>query len=268
MTAAAYFTSPPSKISSLPVPKSDTTPVLAVAVQIPNFPVFLYAPPRVRLGRGMHCDVILLDDKISRHHSDLWLHEQQLWLTKENSPKGIFPQDQQTAPRLMPEDGIQLGQFHLCAWLEDIPAPLQRELEEARTTKDTALIEQCFIRGGDWLRAAASNPATPSALLARFATAPDRATLQAITANPNTPRGEIFRLGSLFSEEFWSNPQVLFLLMEDPEFRACSTYELCSLLGSPRAPLEHLRHFLQHPSEIVRDFAERSLKARGAFRSG
>jgi len=35
------------------------------------------------------------------------------------------------------------------------------------------------------------------------------------------------------------------------------------LLGSPYVSEAHLRHFQGHPTEAVREFAERALRARG-----
>jgi hypothetical protein len=220
-----------------------------------------HLPPVVRIGRSPQVEVVLEESVIARHHCDLQVREGALWLTDQNSSGGIFLQGRRVqSTELPPDEELRLGQTVLRAWLEDIPVPTEAELERARTSADA---EELALRGGDWLRAVASGVRAPSSLLERLARVPDAITQRAVAANPNTPRSVLLRLAPRYPESFWGNPQVDMLLLEDPLLAWFSRYALCSLLGSPYVSEGHLRHFLGHPTEEVREFAERALRARG-----
>jgi hypothetical protein len=238
--------------------------MLQIVVRASDGYKMTYPPPLVRIGRSPQVEVVLEESLIARHHCDLQVLDGVLWLADRNSSGGIFLRGQRvSAVALPPDEELRLGHVALRAWLEDVPAPTAAELERARTSLDAEELARLALRGGDWLRAVASGTGTPSSLLGRLAGVPDAITQRAVAANPNAPLEVLQRLALRYPESFWSNPQVDMLLLEDPLLGAFSRYVLCSLLGSPYASEAHLRHFLGHPEESVREFAGRALQARG-----
>lgn len=240
--------------------------MLAILVRIQfrgNF-LLAYPPPRVRIGRTPQGDVVIEEDRIARHHADLQLRDGVLWLVDANSSGGIYLKGERiSAAPLAPDAELSLGSARLRAWLEDIPEPGAAELALARSSPDPEALEGLALRSSDLARAVAANPFASSALLARLAAMPDSGAQRAAASNPNLPREVLRRLASRYPEQVWSNPQVDFLILEDPQLATFSNYALCSLLSSPHASTTHLRHFLAHPDEIVRDVARRALDARG-----
>ena len=235
-----------------------------IVFQCPRLPPFTYAPPRVRVGRGAQTEVTFDDPRVSRLHCVLEVEAGELWISDHGSAGGIFVAGQRRARGpLLPGEEVSLGSASFRAWLEEREEPDASALEEARGTRDEGRLRALAERGGGWLRAAASNPCAPADLLALWSQAPDPATLRALTANPGAPAGVLLRLGRRFPGEFWSNPLVDFLLLEDPELRELSSYALCSLLASGNPSPAHLRHFLTHPSEAVREFARNALRGQG-----
>jgi hypothetical protein len=239
--------------------------MLAILVSIQfrgNF-LLTYAPPGARIGRTPQADVVIDEDRIARHHADLQLRDGVLWLVDANSTGGIYLKGERiSAAPLAPDAELSLGSARLRAWLEDIPEP-GAELALARNSQDPEALEALALRSSDLARAVAANPFASSALLARLAAMPDSGAQRAAASNPSLPREALRRLAPRYPEQVWSNPQVDFLILEDPQLATFSSYALCSLLSSPHASTIHLRHFLAHPEEVVRDFARRALEARG-----
>jgi hypothetical protein len=237
---------------------------ILVSIQLRGNFLLAYPPPRARIGRTPLGDVVIDEDLIARHHADLELRDGVLWLVDANSSGGIYLEGERiSAAPLAPDAELPLGSARLRAWLEDIPEPSATELALARGSPDREVLEALALRGGDLARAVAANPFAPSALLAHLAAMPDSSAQRAAAGNPSLPQEALRRLAPRYPEQFWSNPQVDFLILEDPQLTTFSSYALCSLLSSPHASATHLRHFLAHPAEVVRDFARRALDARG-----
>lgn len=70
----------------------------------------------------------------------------------------------------------------------------------------------------DLARVIADNPASPPELLRTMARRRDKALLENVTANPNTPTEVLFKLGKRFPEQFLKNPILSLLLLENPNF--------------------------------------------------
>lgn len=100
-----------------------------------------------------------------------------LWIFDTNSSGAICLRNRRIERAEMPmEEAVPLGPFMLRAWLEDGPKPMEAELDQARGSSDLRQLEALTLRGGDWLRAVASNPRASSSLLDRLARVPDRIT--------------------------------------------------------------------------------------------
>lgn len=87
-------------------------------------------------------------------------------------------------------------------------------------------------------RLVAINPNANGGLLARLFKTGDRETLRSVAANPNTPAKLLFTLAHRFPQEFFANPVVDLLPLENPDFiRGVPYFELLRLLQCPQIPL-------------------------------
>jgi predicted component of type VI protein secretion system len=72
-----------------------------------------------RLGRGYDCDIVLSDDRVSRHHATAWVEGGRLHLRDENASNGTFVNGRRLksgqAVALNPGDQIQIGAAYLTA---------------------------------------------------------------------------------------------------------------------------------------------------------
>jgi hypothetical protein len=60
------------------------------------------SPKGLRIGRTSENDVVLSDEKVSRHHATLWAQDDQLHVRDENSTNGTWVNDERiTAPKVL-----------------------------------------------------------------------------------------------------------------------------------------------------------------------
>lgn len=87
-------------------------------------------------------------------------------------------------------------------------------------------------------RLVAVNPSTDPELLRKLAQASDRATREAVAANPNTPSDVLLKLGAEFPAQFLDNPIFSLLLLENINFvEEIPLPTLCSILRLENVPL-------------------------------
>src|SRR5687767_3878190 len=89
-------------------------------LQIPNGAAYAVNQP-LRLGRDFTGQVVLTDERVSRHHATAWVADGRLYLRDENSSNGTLVNGRRLAPgetvTLQPGDQLQLGGTHLLAGL-------------------------------------------------------------------------------------------------------------------------------------------------------
>ncbi|MEM7556387.1 MAG: hypothetical protein AAF378_20265 [Cyanobacteria bacterium P01_A01_bin.84] len=101
-------------------------------------------------------------------------------------------------------------------------------------------------------RLVASNPNANYLLLTKLAKIEDREVQRAITLNPNTPSRILLSLAPQFSEEFFANPVVDLLLLENPAFFVqLNHFDLLRLVKASNAPQWFLAKVLQYRNEQV-----------------
>jgi hypothetical protein len=69
-------------------------------------------PAGLRIGRTVQNDVVLADDKVSRHHATLWSQDDQLYIRDDNSTNGTWVNGERISdPRALREgDRVRLGE--------------------------------------------------------------------------------------------------------------------------------------------------------------
>lgn len=235
-----------------------------IVVEFQTRPGMLYRQERVRIGRRPPSEIVLTKETISRNHCVLIKDGERLLLQDAGSTGGLYSS---SGERLLdgpfPEEGISLGGERMRAWIADPPGPTEAEVRRASDpgTRPDELEMLGDLHLELW-RQIAANPATTAPMLARLARSPDQIVQRAVASNGNTPREVYLGLAEVFFGDFWQNPQLPLLLLEDSTLSGLSGYTLCSLLSHPAAPVIYLRNFLGHPSEVVREFARNALRLR------
>jgi predicted component of type VI protein secretion system len=80
---------------------------------------------KMRLGRGDDCQILLADDRVSRHHATAWVEAGRLQFRDESASNGTFVNGRRLRPgqtvALNPGDQVQLGTTFLLAGLASDP---------------------------------------------------------------------------------------------------------------------------------------------------
>ncbi|RMG18072.1 MAG: FHA domain-containing protein, partial [Planctomycetota bacterium] len=103
----------------LPAPSSSLDPVAADGViawlSCPPLPPLPLGPrPRVSIGRGAECDVVLPHSEVSRAHAVLKVHRGAITLTDEGSSNGTYLGDQRVASaQVRAGDRLRIGPYVL-----------------------------------------------------------------------------------------------------------------------------------------------------------
>ncbi len=83
-------------------------------------------PGGLRIGRASNNDVVLGDDKVSRHHAMLWVQGGVLYIRDENSTNGTWVGNERiTAPRaLQAGDRVRIGDSIFEVAVQSVPPPV------------------------------------------------------------------------------------------------------------------------------------------------
>ncbi len=101
-------------------------------------------------------------------------------------------------------------------------------------------------------RLVATNPSAEPELLRELASSEDKATRESVTTNPNTPTDVLLKLAGDFPRQFFSNPVLSLLMLENPNLATDISYwTLLKLLKQDDAPEWFLACAAMHPNSLV-----------------
>ncbi len=101
-------------------------------------------------------------------------------------------------------------------------------------------------------RLVATNPSAEPELLRELASSQDKATREGVTTNPNTPTDVLLKLAGDFPRQFFSNPVLSLLMLENPNLATDISYwSLLKLLKQDDVPEWFLACAAMHSNSLV-----------------
>ena len=129
------------------------------------------------------------------------------------------------------------------------PTPEQLAADETTPPEKLRVLAYESVELG---RLVATNPSAEPELLRELASSEDKATREAVTTNPNTPTDVLLRLAGDFPQQFFSNPVLSLLMLENPNLATDISYwSLLKLLKQDNAPEWFLACAVMHSNSLV-----------------
>lgn len=129
------------------------------------------------------------------------------------------------------------------------PTPEQLAADETTPPDKLRILAYESVELG---RLVATNPSAEPELLRELASSEDKATREAVTTNPNAPTDVLLKLAGDFPQQFFSNPVLSLLMLENPNLATDISYwSLLKLLKQDNAPEWFLACAVMHPNSLV-----------------
>lgn len=129
------------------------------------------------------------------------------------------------------------------------PTPEQLAADETTPPDKLRVLAYESIELG---RLVATNPSAEPELLRELASSQDKATREGVTTNPNTPTDVLLKLAGDFPKQFFANPVLCLLMLENPNLATDISYwSLLKLLKQEDAPEWFLACAAMHSNSLV-----------------
>ncbi|MEO0685982.1 MAG: hypothetical protein AAFY76_13315, partial [Cyanobacteria bacterium J06649_11] len=143
------------------------------------------------------------------------------------------------------------------------PTPEQLAADETTSPDKLRILAYESVELG---RLVAKNPSAEPELLRELASSEDKATREGVTTNPNTPTDVLLKLAGDFPRQFFSNPVLSLLMLENPNLATDISYwSLLKLLKQDDAPEWFLACAAMHSNSLVLEAVAKHKQASEAI---